>query len=90
MGQDRAVSIATCQGLDGPRIESRRGRDFPQRSKLALGPIQPTAKWLLDLFPRENAARAWRGTPTPSSAEVKERVKLYIYSPSDPSLSILE
>jgi len=33
-------------------------------------------------FPGGKAAGAWRWTPTPSSAEVKEGVELYLYSPS--------
>ena len=33
---------------------------------------------------------AWRWPPTPSSAKVKERVELYLYSPSGPSCPILE
>ena len=31
---------AWCYGLDDPGIESRWGRDFPQPSRLALGPTQ--------------------------------------------------
>jgi len=31
------------------------------------------------------AAGSWRSPSTPSSAEVKERVELYLYSPSGPS-----
>jgi hypothetical protein len=30
MGRDSAVSIATRYGLDGPGVESRWERDFPQ------------------------------------------------------------
>jgi hypothetical protein len=39
--RDSVVGIPTRYGLDGPGIESRWGRDFPQPSKLALGPTQP-------------------------------------------------
>jgi len=40
-------------------------------------------------FPGCKTARAWRWPPTPSSAEVKEREKLYHYSPSGPSWPVL-
>jgi hypothetical protein len=39
--QDRAVGIATCYGLDGPGIETRRGRDFLHPSRPALWPTHP-------------------------------------------------
>jgi hypothetical protein len=41
------------------------------------------------VFPGGKAAGAWRLQPTPSSAEIKERVVLYLYSPSGPSWPIL-
>ena len=40
------------------------------------------------VIPGGKATGAKRWPPTPSSAEVKERVKLYIYSPSGVSLSV--
>jgi hypothetical protein len=41
------------------------------------------------VFPRAKAAGRWRWPPTPFSAEVKETVELYIYSPSGPSWPVL-
>ena len=39
--RDSSVGMATRYGMDGPEIESRWGRDFPQPSRPALGPTQP-------------------------------------------------
>jgi hypothetical protein len=40
-GPGSVVGMATGYGPDSPGIESRWGRDFPQHSRPALGPIQP-------------------------------------------------
>jgi hypothetical protein len=40
------VGIANGYGLDGPGIESRWRRDFPQLSRQALGPTQPPVQWV--------------------------------------------
>jgi hypothetical protein len=58
-GRDSSVGIATRYGLDGPEIESRWGRDFPQPSRPALGPTQPPVQWVPGLFPGSKAAGAW-------------------------------
>jgi len=46
LGRDSLAGIATLYGLDGPGIESLWGRDFPQTSRPALGPIQPPIQWV--------------------------------------------
>jgi hypothetical protein len=70
--------------LDGRGIESRWGRDFPHSSRPALGPTQPPIQWVPCLS-RGKAAGAFRWPPTPSRAQVKERVEIYLYSPSGTS-----
>jgi hypothetical protein len=46
VGQNSSVSIATRYGLNGPGIECRWQRDFPQPSTAALGPTQPPIQWV--------------------------------------------
>ena len=89
MGRNSSVGIAISYGLKGPGIESRWGRDFPHPSRPALGPIQRPIQWVPGLFPVGKAAGAWRWHPPPSSAEVKERVELYLYSTSVPSWPVV-
>ena len=50
-GPGSVVGIATGYGLDGPRIESRWGRDFPHLSRPALGPTQSPIQWVPGSFP---------------------------------------
>ena len=45
-GRNSSVSIAIRYGLDGPRIESRWGREFLHTSTSALGPTQPPIQWV--------------------------------------------
>ena len=49
-GPGSSVDIATAYGLDGPRIESRWGRDFPHLSRPALRPTQPPVQWVPGLY----------------------------------------
>jgi hypothetical protein len=76
-GRGSVVGITTGYGLEGPGIESRWVGDFPPPSRLALGPPSHLYN-VYQVFPGGKAAGAWRWPPTPSNAEVKERVELYL------------
>ena len=62
------------------------GRNIAERSRLALGPTQPPIQWVQGLS-RGKAAGALNSHP--SSAEDKESVELYLYSPSGLSWHVL-
>ena len=89
MGRDSSVGIATGYELDGPGIESRWGRNFQHTSRPALGPTQPPIQWVP--CHSRGVKRPERGVdhPPQSSAEVKETVELYLYSPSEPSWPVV-
>jgi hypothetical protein len=89
MGRYSSVVIAACYGLIGPEIESHWGRDFPHPSRPGLGHTVSCTVRTGSLFP--GVKRPGRGVnrPPPSSAEVKERVEIYLCSPSGSSWSML-
>ena len=80
VGRDSAVGIATRYGLDGARIVSRCGSEiFRIRPDRFCGP--PSLVYSgYRVFP--GVKRPGRGVdhPLPYSAEVKERVELYLCS----------
>jgi hypothetical protein len=88
-GRDSSVGIVTRYGLDGPRIESRWGRDFSQPSNRPWGPPSLLYNGYRVYFP--GIKRPGRGVdhPPSSSARVKERVELYLYFPCGPSWPVL-
>jgi len=81
LGPGSVVGIATAYGLDGPGIESRCGRDFPHLSRPALSSTQPPVQWVPGLFRGKVRPERDGDTSLPSSAQVKNRVELYLYSP---------
>jgi hypothetical protein len=68
------VGIATAYGLDGPGIESRWVRDFPQLSRPALRPTQPLKMSTRDLSCGKGAPCVWLMTYHPRTAECLENV----------------
>ena len=87
VGRDNSVGIATRYGLDCPGIETRWRRDFPHRSRPALGAHPASYTMGNGSFPEVKRPGGGVDLPPihPSSAEVKERVEIYLYSTSAPS-----
>jgi hypothetical protein len=54
------------------------GRDFQHPSRPAVSPTQPPIQWVPGSFPGVKRPRRGVDHPPPSSAEVKERVDLYL------------
>jgi len=68
--------------MDSLGIESLgRGEIFPHPCRSALGPTQSPTNGSVPVLKQPGCGV---DHPFPSSAEVKERVKLYIYSASGP------
>jgi hypothetical protein len=83
------VVLATRYGLDGPRIESRWRARFS--APVQTGPGAHPASYTIGTGYFLGVNRLGRGVdhPPPTSAGVKERVELYLYSPSWPSWPVL-
>jgi hypothetical protein len=89
MWPDISVGIATRYGLDGPGIESRwEARDS---APVQTSPGANTASYTMGTGSFPGVKRPGRGVdhPPPSSAEVQERVELYLYSHSGPPWPVL-
>ena len=88
-GCDSSVGIATLYGLDdaGDRIPA--GEIFS--ALVQTGPAAHPASCALGTGSFPGVKRPGRGFdhPPPSSAEVKDRVELYVYSLSVPSWRVL-
>ena len=87
--QHSSVGIATRYGLDGPGIESRCGARFS--APVQTGPGAHPASHTMGTGSFPGVKRMGRGFEhsSPSSSQVKERVQLYIHSPSGTSWPVL-
>jgi len=83
------VSIATRYGLDSPGTESRLEERFSSPVQTVSDAHPPS--YIMDTGSFLGVKRRERGVdhPPPSSAEVKERVELYLYSPFGSSWPVL-
>jgi len=83
------AGIATGYGLDCPGIESRWGARF--FAPVQTGPGAHPGSCTMGTESFRGVRRPGRDVDQPplSSAEVKERVELYLYSPSGPSWPVL-
>ena len=88
-GRDSSVGIPTRYELDGPGIEFRWGEMFRTRPDRPWGPPSLLYNGYRVSFP--GVKRTGRGVehPSPSSAEVKERIELYIYANSGSSWPVI-
>ena len=82
-GCDSSVGMATWRELNGPEVKSPVRTIFSALVQTGLGAHPaPFTVGTASLY------REWRGRGVhhspPSNAEVKERIDLYLYSPSDP------
>ena len=90
MGRGSSVGIATRYGLDDP------GGRIPVRARISAsvqtGRGAHSASYTGGTGSLSGVKRPGRGVDhlPPSSAEVKERVELYPYSPFGPSWPVLE
>ena len=79
VGWDNSVGLASRYGLDGPGIESRWGARFS--APVQTSPGAHPASYTMDTGSFPGVKRPGRDVdnPSPSSAEVKERVEVYLY-----------
>jgi hypothetical protein len=89
VGRDSSVCKATRYGLNRSGIEFRWGARFPAPVQTGPGAHPASYKMGTGSFPREKRPRRDVDHPHTSSAEVEERVELYLYFPSGTSWPVL-
>jgi hypothetical protein len=89
VGRDGSVGIATRYGLDSPGNESQWGARF--FALVQTGPGAHPASYTRDNGYFSGVKGPGRGVDhlPLSNVEVKERVELHLYSPSEPSRPVL-
>jgi len=87
---DNVDGRVTCHRLDGSGLDSQWGHDFFAPTE--TGPGAHPASNTIGTRSFVGVKQPWYGLgyPSPSSANFIEGVKLYLYSPSGPSRSVLE
>ena len=86
VGRDSSVGVATRYGQDGPGFESLWGTILPATVQTCPNAHSSPYKMGTGSFP--GVKRPGRGVnlpPSPSSADVKERVELYLHFLSVPT-----
>jgi hypothetical protein len=86
--RDSSVGIATHYGMDGPGLNPGMGKIFYTRPDRSWGPPSLLYNWYRS-FPGGNRPGRGDDYPPTSSAEFKERVELYLYTPYGPSWPVL-
>jgi hypothetical protein len=85
VGWDSVVGVATCYGLDGPGSNPGGGKNFRTRPDRPRGPSSLSTMGTGSLSLRVNrSGRRVNHQPQPS-ADFKERIEPYLYSPSGSS-----
>ena len=78
MGRDSSVGTVTVYGLESTEIEPRRRRDFCNRPDPPWGPPSDLHNGCRVSFPGVKRPWLWHWAPTPTSADVKERVEHFL------------
>ena len=89
VGLDSSVGIATTLRAGRSRDRISVGSRFSAPVQTVAGAYPASYSMGTGSFPGVEQPKVGVDHPPPSSAEVKERVELYIYSPSGPSWPIL-
>jgi hypothetical protein len=85
VGRESWVGMATCYGWTVRESNPGEGEIFRTRSNRSWGPPSLLYNEYRVSFPGVKRPGLGVNHPPPSSAEVKERVDLYLCSPSEPS-----